>query len=88
MRRRSYKEIKSVDLDLVEAVVEQSGRPPDNFVESAEATFVGLPDLETDPDALKIMGRLTTKLNEYGANIPTPVHAETGGYPTDSNTLN
>lgn len=57
MRSKPYTEIESLSPGFVKDIVEQSG-VPDNFVESAEAAIVGLPDLDADPKARIIMGRL------------------------------
>ncbi len=57
MRSKSHNEIGSVSQTLVQEAVDVVG-PPDLIIESAEATFRGLPDLEADPRARKIMDRL------------------------------
>jgi hypothetical protein len=64
MREKPYTEIESVKRELIDAVVEQHGGPPDNFVESGEATIVGLPDLDADPDARLLIDGLDARIRE------------------------
>jgi hypothetical protein len=62
----SYKSIESLSPEFLEAVVEYSGRP-DNFVDSPEGSFVGMPDIETDPSSIEIMKQLDETITELGA---------------------
>lgn len=66
MRSKSHTEIESVSQELIQAIVDDSGAP-DNMVESAEATFVGLPNVDADPEARRIMQGIE---NAVGADRP------------------
>jgi hypothetical protein len=74
MREKPYMEIKSIAPELAEEAVKQHGRPPDNFVESGEATIVGLPDLDSDPEGRGVVEALDkaiasiTKANRLSRN--------------------
>jgi|GEM_PF-3331263 len=61
MRTKSYTEINSLSTEFVEQVAEEYGKP-DNFVESADGTFAGLPNVDTDPDANALLKRLERDL--------------------------
>jgi hypothetical protein len=63
MSAKPYTEIVSLSGPFVEAIVELSGRP-DNFVDSAEGSFVGMPDLEGDQSARELDARLEETLDE------------------------
>ena len=63
MRSKPHTEITSISQTVVEKIVEDAGVPM-NFVESAEATFRGLPDLNADPQARQTMERLKAALDE------------------------
>jgi len=56
--------MESVEPELLEAVAEQNGREPDNFVESAELTMVGLPDLDADPEAKRVVDGIQEDIDE------------------------
>ena len=50
MRYKPYTAIASISPEFVQEIVDEVGIP-DNIVESAEGTMVGLPDVEKDPEA-------------------------------------
>ena len=58
-------DIDSLSPGFVQGIVKESGRP-DNFVDSAEGSFVGFPDLETDPDSQELLQNLDTRIAELG----------------------
>jgi hypothetical protein len=66
MRSKSYTEMNSLSTKFVEQVAEEYGKP-DNFVESADGTFSGLPNVDSDPGANAILTRLERDLAELVA---------------------
>jgi hypothetical protein len=57
MAERSPDEIVSASKELVQKAVDEWGEP-DLIIESAEATFSGMPDLDADPDARALVQRV------------------------------
>lgn len=57
MAQKSSKEIVSVSQELVQKAVDEWGEP-DLIIESAEATFRGMPDLDADPEARALVQRV------------------------------
>ncbi len=53
--------IKSLSPGFVKAVVTKVGRP-DNFVDSPEGSFVGLPDIDADPAAREVIESLNAEV--------------------------
>jgi len=53
--------IKSLSPGFVKAVVTRVGRP-DNFVDSPEGSFVGLPDIDADPAAREVIESLNAEV--------------------------
>jgi hypothetical protein len=70
MTAKPYTDIESLSPQFVEAVVKASGRPPDNFVDSAEGSFVGMP-AEGDHRRVELDARLDEKLDEL-ASVARP----------------
>lgn len=62
----SYRSIQSLTPQFLEAVVQQSG-VPDNFVDSAEGSLVGMPDIDTDPQCRELKERLDKTIADLGA---------------------
>jgi hypothetical protein len=85
VRTKSHTEITSISQPFVEEIVRHSG-VPQNFVESAEATFAGLPDVDSDPDARAIMERLETARDglAHRTNGHGPVNGHDAGDESDS----
>jgi hypothetical protein len=69
MRSKSYTDINSLSAEFVAQVAEEYG-PPDNFVESADGTFAGLPNVDSDPDANAILTSLESDLEKLVAAAP------------------
>lgn len=63
MRKKPYTAIESAEPAFIADVVRMGGRP-DNFVESAEATMVGLPDPETDTAAKRVLTALDEEVRK------------------------
>lgn len=65
VRQKPHTAIESLSPEYVKAVVDETG-VFHNFVESAQGTFRGLPDLETDPAARQTMKRLDEAVAKLG----------------------
>lgn len=76
MREKDTSEIYSVSQDLVQGVIKLAG-PPDLIIESADATFRGMPDLEADPPTREVMDRLRRAVERL------PIIVEDGQSPGD-----
>jgi hypothetical protein len=57
MAEKSPEQIVSASPKLVQKAVQEWGQP-DLIIESAEATFRGMPDLQTDPEAAALVARV------------------------------
>jgi len=69
MRRKPFSEIRGISDEIKQAIIDYNGRPPDNFVESAEAGYTDLPDLDTNPDAVRALEVLQRAAREPSAGI-------------------
>jgi hypothetical protein len=50
--------------ELKQAYINYHGFPPDNFVESGQATIEDLPDLNADPEAVRVLDALKQGVDE------------------------
>lgn len=71
MKSKSYKEIDGISSEFVQEVVDLEGRP-DRFLESAESAFLGLPDLDTHPDAKRVLDGLRVRLDALPVLVKGP----------------
>lgn len=78
MRKKPYTAIESAEPDFIAEVVRVGGRP-DNFVESAEATMVGLPDPETDESAKRLLAALDSAVRDLQADAAAEHQNGTNG---------
>jgi hypothetical protein len=63
MRQREFAKMRMAP-ELKQAYIDFHGFPPDNFVESGQGAIANLPDLNTDPEAIRVLEALETDLNE------------------------
>lgn len=75
MRSKPHTEIKSLSPTFVQQLTEEFGAP-DNFVESAEATFTELPSLDSDPSAREVVNRLEQARDQIVQDRLTTQHDE------------
>jgi hypothetical protein len=68
MRSKPYTEIRSLSRNFVDQVAAEYGTP-DNFVDSADATFAELPNVDSDPGARAIIGRLEERRDDLIAEV-------------------
>lgn len=58
MRIKPFEKMR-LDPEIKNAMMKNNGgRPPDNFVESAEGTILGRPNIDTDPQGQQMVAGL------------------------------
>lgn len=64
MEERPFLGIDTIDKDLLESVERQNGRLPDNFVDSAEGAYPGIPDVQQSPAARNFLKQVETSIDD------------------------
>lgn len=64
MEEKPFMKIDTISKDLLKEAVRQNGRQPDNFVDSAEGTYPGIPDVDRDPAAQKLVDQIGAAADE------------------------
>lgn len=65
MRQKAFEKVLGISPDIKAQMLRQhKGHPPDNFVESAEGSINGLPDLDADPQARAIIEGLDAGIDK------------------------
>lgn len=67
MEERPFLQIDTIDKDLLESVKRQNGRLPDNFVDSAEGAYPGIPDVDQSPAARSLLEQVETATDDLAA---------------------
>jgi hypothetical protein len=64
MRVKRFEDVNSINQQLKDGLLDEKGRPPDNFVESAEGTIEGRPNIDTDPQGRQLVEGLNSIISE------------------------
>jgi hypothetical protein len=75
---KPYTTIKSLSPGFVKEVVERTGRP-DNFVDSPEGSFVGMPDVDSDPASQRVLSSLEERLRGFVEELTDQTEPSNGG---------
>lgn len=64
MEERPFLGIDTIDKDLLELVKRKNGRLPDNFVDSAEGAYPGIPDVDQSPAARSLLKQVESAIDD------------------------